>query len=209
MDETLASKPSMSNCNTAEISILYGSITVHTETVDCTVGCRIFYGPIPNSENIDPVLQEELFGPQDAVQIALNPIHPLPAAEELFSLLRRGLIVKVKNGNVFVTSLSPVIVYYGANPYGECRPLIREKSTCVFDYSKHFLPALSRDTPISPYTILSIGQKWTPTTPSVYNMISVIIMPILAEEAIAQLDDVNLVPMISKLGATKKILYSE
>jgi len=86
MDETLASKPSMSNCNTAEISILYGSITVHTETVDCTVGCRIFYGPIPNSENIDPVLQEELFGPQDAVQIALNPIR---CRGTIFSLKKR------------------------------------------------------------------------------------------------------------------------
>jgi len=65
MDETLASKTSMSNCNTAEIAILYGSITVHTETVDCTLGCRIFHGPIRNSKvmNLDLVLREELFGP--------------------------------------------------------------------------------------------------------------------------------------------------
>lgn len=193
--------PSMSSRNIAKLTILYGSTTVYEETVDCTVGCRVFYGALHNRQILDPILEEELFGPYDAVQVALKPNHPSPAARELFANFKRGLIVKVENGSVFVTPLAPLVVYYGANPYGESYPLTRGESTCVFDYNKQFIPALghymlNKTQPplISPCTILSLGHKWTPKCSSIYNLVSVVVVPLWAEEVMARLG-VNLVPM--------------
>ena len=193
--------PSMLNRNMAKLTILYGSTTIHTETVDCTIGCRVFYGPLHNRQILDPVLEERLFGPHNTVPIALSPIHPSPVGKELFANFKRGLIVKIENGSVFVTPLAPLIVYYGANPYGESYPLTRGESTCVFDYNKQFLPALghymlNKTQPplISPCTILSVGHKWTPTCSSIYNVVSIVIVPLWAEEVMARLG-VNLVPM--------------
>jgi len=207
--------PSMLNRNVAKLTILYGSITVHTETVDCTVGCRVFYGPLHNRQVLDPVLEEDLFGPSNAVQLALMPGHPSPAGRELFPLFKRGLIVRVENGSVFVTPLAPLQVYYGANPYGESFPLAREESTCVFDYNKQFLPALghymlNKTQPplISPCTIISVGHKWTPACPSIYNVISVVVVPLWAEEVMARLG-VNLVPMNQEVTDVDKLEFSK
>lgn len=195
-----------------KLNILYGSLTVHTETVNCIDGCRIFYGPLHDPNTLDPTLGEILFGASSAVQVSLKRTHPSDATIEIFRGFKRGMIVKADGGNIFVTPLSPVTVYYGADPNGESYPLTRDKTTCVFNYQNEFMPALGRymlnksqEALLPPHTILSLGQQWSPQRPSIYNLISIVVVPVWAEEVMGRLG-VQLAPVrqdVSEVDGTQ------
>lgn len=198
---TSASLPKEENRYAMKLNILYGSLTVHTETVNCVDGCRIFYGPLHDQQLLDPVLGEILFGASNAVQVSLKRTHPSDATIDVFRNFKRGIIIKADGGNIFVTPLAPVTVYYGANPYGESYPLTRDKTTCVFNYQNEFMPALGRymlsksqDVLLPPHTILSLGQQWSPQRPSIYNLISIVVVPVWAEEVMGRVG-VQLAPV--------------
>jgi hypothetical protein len=90
--------PPQEMCNSPTaivVRVLYGSITVHMETVDCTGGTRIFYGPLHCRDVLPPEQEERLFGPLKAHQIQLTPRHPAPIAKEMFGTIKRGLIIEV------------------------------------------------------------------------------------------------------------------
>ena len=74
---------------------MYGSITVHMETVNCTEGTRIFYGPLHCRDVLPREQEVRLFGPIKAHQIQLTPRHPAPVAKEMFDTIKRGLIIEV------------------------------------------------------------------------------------------------------------------
>lgn len=193
--------PKEENRHAIKLNILYGSLTVHTETVNCVDGCRIFYGPLHDQQLIDPTLGEALFGSPNAVQISLKRTHPSDAAVQIFRNFKRGVIIKADGGSVYVTPLAPVTVYYGADAFGESYPLPRDKSTCVFNYNNEFMPALGRymlskaqDVLLPPHTILSLGQQWSSQRASMYNLISIVVVPVWAEEVMGRLG-VQLAPV--------------
>ena len=189
-----SSLPKEENKHAIKLHILYGSLTVHTETVNNMDGCRIFYGPLHDHQLLDPALGEILFGSSSAVQVSLKRTHPSDAAIGIFRNFKRGIIVRADGGNIFVTPLSPITVYYGADPFGESYPLTRGKATCVFNYQKEFMPALGRymlnksqDLLLPPHTILSLGQRWSPQRSSSSNLISIVVIPVWAEEMMGRL----------------------
>lgn len=193
--------PKEENRYAMKLNILYGSLTVYTETVNCVDGCRIFYGPLHDQQLIDATLGEILFGASNAVQVSLKRTHPSDATIDVFRNFKRGIIVRVDGGNIFVTPLSPITVYYGADPNGESYPLTRDKTTCVFNYHNEFMPALGRymlsksqEALLPPHTILSLGQQWCPQRPSIYNLISIVVIPVWAEEVMGRLG-VQLAPV--------------
>ena len=65
------------------------------ETIDCSQGTRIFYGPLHCRDVLPPEQEETLFGPLKAHQIQLTPRHPAPKAKAVFDTVKRGLIVEV------------------------------------------------------------------------------------------------------------------
>ena len=65
------------------------------ETIDCTEGTRIFYGPLHCRDVLPPEQEERLFGPLKAQQIQLTPRHPAPIAKDVFDTVKRGLILEV------------------------------------------------------------------------------------------------------------------
>ena len=77
------------------LRVLYGSITIHMETINCTEGTRIFYGPLHCRDVLPRDQEVRLFGPLRAHQIQLTPRHPAPIAKEMFDTIKRGLIVEV------------------------------------------------------------------------------------------------------------------
>lgn len=77
------------------LRILYGSITVHMESVECSEGTRIFYGPLHRRDVLSREKEERLFGPLQAHQVQLTPRHPAPIAKEMFDTIKRGLIFEV------------------------------------------------------------------------------------------------------------------
>lgn len=193
--------PKEENRHAMKLNIMYGSLTVHTETVNCSNGCRIFYGPLHDQQILDPVLGEMLFGPSNAVQISLKRTHPSDATMDIFRDFKRGVIIRADGGSVYVTPLCPIIVYYGADAYGESYPLIRDKETCVFNYCNEFMPALGRymlsksqEVLLPPHTILSLGQQWSSQRSSIYNLISIVVVPVWAEEVMGRLG-VQLAPV--------------
>lgn len=204
--------PKEENRHAMKLNILYGSLTVHMETVNCADGCRIFYGPLHDQHLLDPAFGKILFGASNAVQVSLKRTHPSDATAEIFRNFKRGVIVRADRGNIFVTPLAPVTVYYGADPYGNSYPLTRDKTTCVFNYQKEFIPALGRymlsksqDMLLPPHTILSLGQQWTSQRPFIYNLISIVVIPVWAEEHMGRLG-VQLAPVrqdVSEVDGTQ------
>ena len=77
------------------LRVLYGSITVHMETIDCSAGTRVFYGPLHCRDVLPREQEERLFGPLKAQQIQLTPRHPAPIAKDVFNTIKRGLIIEV------------------------------------------------------------------------------------------------------------------
>ena len=160
---------------------MYGSITVHTETLDCSTGSRIFYGPL-HCRDVLPYKDEvKLFGPMNSHQISISPRHPSPLASEMFKTLKRGLVVDVEDNNIYATALCRAVVYYGSSPLKHFGTLEKEERMKVFDYSKEFLPELKQNTDVKctntpkPYVIFSFGQPWGSDRSLSRNLITVVI----------------------------------
>ena len=144
---------------------MYGSITVHMKTLDCTPGVRIYYGPLHCRDVLPQDQEEKLFGPLDAHQIALSPRHPASLAKQIFNFTKRGLILEVGDQNIYATALCRAVVYHGCSPMKHSGVLQKEVQTKVFNYNNRFLPALKyhsegHGTPPKPYVIFSLGQPW-------------------------------------------------
>lgn len=157
--------PSMSpslHQNEIQITILYGSIAVHTEVLSASQGCRIGL-----NLSVDKLLHpeaEKMFGPPEAHQIPLPPNHPDGRAANILSAMKRGLILNVNNNDIYATALCRATVHHGTSPKEASFPLAKEETCKVFDYNNEFLPLLENWSPgkpyPTPYTIFSLGQGW-------------------------------------------------
>lgn len=160
---------------------MYGSITVHMETVDCSKGCRVFYGPLHCRDMLPPEEEELLFGPLGAHQISISPRHPSPLAAEIFRTLKRGLVIEASNNSIYAIALCRTVIYSGSSPMKNTRTLEKETRLKVFDYTNGFLPDLKNSvdnrSAVSPkpYTIFSFGQHWGSDRPLTKNLITMIV----------------------------------
>ena len=121
---------------------MYGSITVHMETLDGSKGVRLFYGPLHCRDVLPREEEEKLFGPLEAHQISLSPRHPSPLASEIFRTLKRGLLIEIENDIIYATALCRAVVYCGSSPQKHLTIIGKEEKVKVFDYSQEFLPEL-------------------------------------------------------------------
>lgn len=166
--------------NAVIVRVLYGSITVHLETLDCSKGARIFYGPLHRRDMLEQKTEEKLFGPLEAQQIPLSPRHPATMAKEIFSNFKRGLILDVQDECVYATALCRTVVYYGSSPIKHSHTLHKEERTKVFNYPQHFTPSLKytlegRGQPPKPYIVFSLGQPWGSDRPLAKNLVTVVV----------------------------------
>lgn len=166
--------------NAITVRILYGSITVHMETFDCSSGARIYYGPLHRRNVLPPDVEEKLFGPLDAHQIQLSPRHPAPLAKEIFNTVKRGLILEVEDQCIYTSALCRAVVYHGCSPLKHSGMLRKEDRLRVFNYNHRFLPALKyhldgHGAPPKPYVILSFGQPWGGERPLSRNLVTVVV----------------------------------
>jgi len=166
--------------NAVIIRIFYGSITVHLETLDCSKGARIFYGPLHRRDILDQQVEEKLFGPLEAQQISLSPRHPAGKAREIFRSLKRGLVLEVENECIYATALCRTVVYYGNTPLKHTGTLHKEERVKVFNYNHRFLPSLKytvegRVQPPKPYAVLSLGQPWGGERPLAKNLVTIVV----------------------------------
>lgn len=173
----------MSECagpNAIIVRVLYGSITVHLETLDCSKGARIFYGPLHRRDILDSQVEEQLFGPLEAQQIALSPRHPASKAQDIFRNLKRGIVLDVDKECIYSTALCRTVVYYGTSPLKHTSTLQKEERTKVFNYNHRFVPSLKytmegRGQPPKPYVVLSLGQPWGREHPLTKNLVTVVV----------------------------------
>jgi hypothetical protein len=164
------------------LRVLYGSITVHMDTVNCSQGTRIFYGPLHCRDVLPPAQEQRLFGPLRAQQIQLSPRHPAPIAKEMFDTIKRGLIIEVENSCIYATALCRAVVYFGSSPVRHTGTLAKEERTKVFNYTHRFLPSLKQTaqsvsvsgTP-KPYVIFSFGQPWGGERALSKNLVTVVV----------------------------------
>lgn len=166
--------------NAITVRILYGSITVHMETFDCSQGARIYYGPLHRRDILPPETEQKLFGPLNAHQIALSPRHPAGLAREIFNNSRRGLVLEVRDECVYATALCRAVVYHGNSPIKHVGTLTKEERTRVFNYKHRFLPSLkymkdNRVTCPKPYVIFSLGQPWGAERPLSKSLVSIVV----------------------------------
>ncbi len=160
---------------------MYGSITVHMETVDGGRGVRVFYGPLHCRDILLRDEEEKLFGPIDAHQISLSPRHPSPLASEIFKTLKRGLVIGIEGDCIYATALCRAVVYCGSSPHKHSTTISKEERMKVFDFSREFLPALRHSTEMKgsffpkPYAIFSFGQSWGTERSLSQNLITVVV----------------------------------
>lgn len=166
-----------------KVTVFYGSVPVLSKDISCHRGCRIFSGLGYQAMESHPHQSqnfESLFGPPDAEQISLPPMHQVPAAKNIFSTMSRGLLLEMHNNDIYATPLCHNVVFCGQSFYADSAQLEREKRTKVFDYSKHFQPALeqyslSRGLKPEPCVIFSLGQSWGPHRPVNHNLIYIVV----------------------------------
>ena len=172
--------PSTPDPNAIAVRIMYGSITVHQETFDCSAGARIYYGPLHCRDVLPTDVEEKLFGPLGAHQIPLTPRHPAPLSKEIFNTAKRGLILEVEDQCIFATPLCRAVVYHGCSPLKHSGVIQKETRTCVFSYNKRFIPSLKyssegHGTPPKPYVIFSLGQGWGTERPLTKNLVTIVV----------------------------------
>lgn len=166
--------------NAAIVRVLYGSITVHLEALDCSKGARIYYGPLHCRDVLEPPVEEKLFGPLEAQQIPLSPRHPATLAREIFNNFKRGLILEVTEECMYATALCRTVVYYGSSPVKHTGTLHKEERTKVFNYPHRFTPTLKytvegRGQVPKPYVVFSLGQPWGSDRPLAKNLVTVVV----------------------------------
>ena len=161
-----------------QIRIFYGSIPVHTEYLDCKIGCRI----VSSEESSPSFQQDELmvrsFGPPEAKNIVLPDDHPQSCARDIFNAMRRGVLIEASDGNVYVTPLCRTVVYCANSPTDMAQPLKKEVRSKVFDYRNYFRPALEQYALVhaqlpTPCFILGLGQSWGRGRHVTQNLISI------------------------------------
>jgi len=140
-----------------QITILYGSIAVHTEVVNGSQGCRIFSGLNISLDKLLHPEAEKMFGPPEAHQIPLPSNHPDSRAANMLNAMKRGLILNVNNNDIYATALCRATVHHGSSPREASFPLNKEETCKVFDYNNDFLPLESWKTLSHPIHHL---QSW-------------------------------------------------
>ena len=177
-----------------EITIVYGSIAVYSERVECSSKpCRIFSNSRLPYKYFDDEKSIELFGSCEPHTIELPESHPNAMSDEIFSAMRRGIVIEQHDGNIYVTPLCRTVVYYAGSTSERSVPLDRNQRTKVFDYSNYFRPALEHyafihNNPPSPNVILGLGQCWSIGRDITNNLISVVITHVQAKQEMSQID---------------------
>ena len=177
-----------------EITILYGSIAVYSESVECSSKpCRIFSNSTLPYKYFDDEKSIELFGSCEPHAIELPESHPNAMSDEIFSAMRRGVVIEQHEGNIYVTPLCRTVVYCAGSTSEPSVPLDRDQRTKVFDYSNYFRPALEHyafihNNPPSPNVILGLGQCWGIGRDITNNLISVVITHVQAKQEMSQID---------------------
>ena len=168
-----------------QITILYGSIAVHTEVVNGSQGCRIFSGLNISLDKLLHPEAEKMFGPPEAHQIPLPSNHPDSRAANMLNAMKRGLILNVNNNDIYATALCRATVHHGSSPREASFPLAKEETCKVFDYNNDFLPLLENWSPgkpyPTPYTIFSLGQGWGRGRHVAQNLINIIVTSLQAQ----------------------------
>ena len=137
-----------------EIRILYGSIAVYTQTIDCTKGCHILSAGSWPEDNLS-----------DMHKVILPENHPQEESRKIFETMRRGVVVEANDGNIYVTPRCRTVIYCSGSASELPVELQREQRFKVFDYNGYFRPALEhyafiQDRAPTPYVILGLGQSW-------------------------------------------------
>ena len=179
-----------------QINIFYGSITVHTECLDCDKGCRIFSSKESLSSSASWQEDEktiQFLGLPNAKNIALPNNHPQSCAQDIFNAMQRGVLIEASDGNLYVTPLCDTVVYCGSLSSEPAQPLEKEVRTKVFDYRHHFRPALDHYALVhshrpTPYFILGLGQNWGRGRHVMQNLISIVITHMQAKQEIDAID---------------------
>ena len=181
-----------------QVRVLYGSIPVLNQRVNCTRGARVFFNPyqgqLPSLQSSEGGKYRKLFGPPDAEQISLPNCHPDPLAADIFKAMCRGLIIEMVDNDICVTPLCQTIVYCGQSSTSQSCPLEKEQRTKVFDYANHFRPSLEQYAVFNgpapnPYCIFSLGQSWGPGKHVAQNLISIVVTHLPAKH---ELDTIGL-----------------
>ncbi|KAL4234671.1 interferon regulatory factor [Mactra antiquata] len=163
------------------ITLKYSLVTVYEELCCNPYGCRIFYNkPVKVDNNTDYV---RFFGPTELKQIPL-PYCDLPDPEQQKSTVQlleatdRGVIITVKNGNIYATRKCRCRIYVSHPTLDNDCVIIkleRDVETLVFDLLNYFKPALFRylhgEGP-KPFTQVTVGfgQSFTMEWRSLNNL---------------------------------------
>ena len=180
-----------------QVRVLYGSIPVLNQRINCTQGGRIFFNPYQAQlplQSGDGGKFRKLFGPPEAEQISLPNCHPNPLASDIFKAMYRGFIIEMKDNDIYATPLCQTVVYCGQSSTSQSYALEKEQRTKVFDYANHFRPSLEHyavynGQPPTPYCVFSLGQSWGPGKHVAQNLISIVVTHLPAKH---ELDTIGL-----------------
>lgn len=171
-----------------QVRIFYGTLQVHTESVDCSKGpCRVVSN---RSYSCATLEDQKKFGYTHSIVLPEN--HPQALSKDIFDAMGNGIVLDVSgDGGIYVTPLCRTIVYCSpsASPGQEAVQLNKDRATKVFDYTNHFRPALEHYALIqgqspSPYIFLGLGQTWGHRRHVTQNLVSIMVTHCKAKQDI-------------------------
>ena len=197
LEELNSPIPASTEACELQVRVLYGSIPVLNQSINCAHGGRIFFNPYQGQlpqQSGDGGKVRKLFGPPKAEQISLPNCHPNPLAAEIFKAMYRGFVIEMKDSDIYATPLCQTVVYYGQSSTSQSYALEKETCTKVFDYANHFRPslehyAINNGQAPNPYCIFSLGQSWGPGKHVAQNLISIVVTHLQAKH---ELDTIGL-----------------
>ncbi|XP_070574526.1 uncharacterized protein [Ptychodera flava] len=155
-------------------------------------GCHISY--------INPMIKEEAieieYGPVDVEQINFPNFDEFCLSEKqteltttLLQHMEKGLLLKCKDGDVFLTRFGRTVVFWSTSQDESKDPekTKRFEEIKIFDYQKfqsdvrNYFRGLA-PCPEPPKIFLGIGQQWSSKYPLKNNLVSVIVTPLRAME---------------------------
>ncbi|KAL4234670.1 interferon regulatory factor [Mactra antiquata] len=194
------------------ITLKYLLVTVYEELCCNPYGCRIFYNkPVQVTNKTD---YEHFFGPTELKQIPLPNIDIQNTTQQkltydLLKATERGVIITVKNGNIYATRKCRCRIYVSHPTLdNECViiKLERDVETLVFDLLNYFKPALFRylhEKGPKPFTqvIVGFGQSFTMEHQSLTNL--------LVSASVAHMEAQNVLTKILCSSPAPEIEHSE
>lgn len=193
------------------IKVMYGGKEVLDRTTTSPWGCRVSYGPCPLSSpsgqpgsTTDCI--ENIYGPSQAESVSLPSCAGLMKNEKQERLgmellergLRRGIVLKCKNNNLYAYRLCQSAVFYSSRLGTNGIPVklrrvdaSNSEPVRLFDYHDQYIPALrdyldGKGNRPDPYCYLVFGQE-----ASLFNLDSNVLVAVAVTSRTA-LDDLEI-----------------